>query len=283
MSKNEINLKSRSKKTAPVLSIAYLDKHIDLPNNHLKLYLTKTRKSTLKKDLIHLSNELIGAAKAAKIKTTGLTRIKNDLIKGKIDVKDYFAYQKTAHKLINKAKQFSTLSKTNASQLFNEAKFTTKKGELRKRGRKKTKIKPFLTAKRISAKMKRLAMQQLDTVIVRILKTEGLAVQAMQGEKGHIDFIQSYLVNHIMTTMNNYVVGVDLMAEMFADFVWLPDGSIADVTLTPKAYKLAKQINNYIEAGNYAGLAGFKMGKLKHNAPAVKTKRNKTSRKLNKK
>ena len=283
MSKSEINLKSRSKKTAPVLSISYLDKHIDSPNKHLKLYLTKTRKPTLTKDLIHLSNELIGQARAAKIKTTGLTKIKNKLIKGEIDVKDYFAYQKTAHQLIDKAAKFTTLSKTNAKQLFQEAKFTTKKGELRKRGRKTAKTKPFLTAKRISAKMKKLALQQLDTVIVRILKTEGLAVQAMQGEKGYIDYINAYLVNHIMTTMNNYVVGVDLMSEMFADFVWLPDGSIGDVKLTPKCYFLAKQINAYIEAGNYAGLAGFKMGKLQHNAPAVRTSRNKQSRKLNKK
>lgn len=281
MAKTDINLKAKSKKNNPVLSVSYLDKHIDRPNAHLTRYLTKTRKPTLRRDLIHLTTELIEQAKQAKQATTGLTKLKNKLLKNEINVKDYFEYQKISHQIIDKARKFTTLSQSKANSLFTEAKFTTKTGKARKRGRLKTIKQNELFLKRLSIKAKKLAMQQLNMVISRVLKTDGLGERAIQSG-GVVDYVEPYLVNHIMTTMNIYTIGYDLLGEIFEDFVWLPDGAIANAKLTPNAYLIAREIDKYIEQGDYAGLSGFYQGKLKRSAPVVRTNRNKQARKINK-
>lgn len=281
MSKTDINLKLKSKKNIPVLSVSYLDKHIDRPNIYLTRYLTKTRKPTLRKDLIHLTTELIEQAKQAKQATTGLTKLKNKLLKNEINVKDYFEYQKISHQIIDKARKFTTFSQTKASSLFTEAKYLTKTGKLRKSGRKKIKKANDLFLKRLSIKAKKLAMQQLNTVISRVLKTDGLGERAI-ANGGVIDYVEPYLVNHIMTTMNIYVIGYDLLSEIFEDFTWLPDGAIANAKLTPNAYLIAREIDKYITSGDYAGLSGFYQGKLKRSAPVVRKSRNIKARKINK-
>lgn len=272
MAKTDLNLRATSKKRNPILSLAYLDRTIDQPTDRLETYLTKTRRPTIRRDLIHLTTELIGSAREKKLRTTELTKLKNKLARGEVDLKNYFEFKKITKELIKRGQPLANLTASASKELFAESKFTTKTGKLRKRGRLKRAKNIELTAKRLSARARRVAAQQLAQVIALALKHDGLWNRAL-ANNGVVDYVEPYAVSHITTTLNYYVVGYDLLSEIFASYEWLPDGGLGDAKLTTKAYLIAKRIAMAADTGSYSLMGSLFNGRLQRNAPAVRIRK----------
>ena len=222
---------------SPVVSIAYLNKHINRPTPYLESYFLNTRADALRNDLYKAVLNLKGAALKNNVKTTGITRLLNDIKKA--NIKDFFTYKKLAKRAVKQTQGIVGQTASDANRLFAEAKYLTKNGKIRKR-----KIKQIIEVVEPPTgddlEELKLSRQQLDQVITLALKTDGLAEQIFAGG-GFLKELSYYLFQHITTTLNSYVPALDLMSEMFETYE-IRGEQIVNLYASQKTYFLSKNI-----------------------------------------
>lgn len=214
-----INYRKQSKKAVPVLSVAYLHRQVTgEKTDKFNKYLKQTTKATLRRDLINTTTELIASAKAKKIRTTGLTRIKNDLLNKKYNLKDSLVYDDLVKKIYKNARYLTTVDAANKAQLFTEGVYTTKTGKVRKTRKNPSKnyaVENF-EPNHVTKGMIKQGQLQLRQVISNVLMTQGLWERIMSGHPaiGELEFLDQYELEMIYER-NRYVPHVDLLDVMF--------------------------------------------------------------------
>lgn len=276
----KINLRKASKKAVPVLSVPYLLKQVrNESSRHFDNYHANSTRATLRRDLLNLTTELIGAAKDRKVKTNSLSRIRNELINKKHDLKSERVYKNLVKRIDKTAKQISTYSEAKASGLFTEGVFTTKTGKARKKRKGSSTFTDTTYAPpQVTKNMKLFGQQQLRQVISNILKTEGLVEEILNPRPavGELEYLPPYMVSRI-AQMNDYVPHVDLFDEMFIAYEYDPSsGAMFNLV----ASGLTMEIARLIQSGGQVNPKGS--GSLILPEPYMRYKSHRTTKKAKK-